>query len=99
MRGSTRCLRSSDAHLAEDGVLAIEVRLLRVGDEELGLVRVRARVCHGEDAASVELSRSDALAADELGAHRTRAQDERYLEGGSDLVGEGLAPYALAAFA
>ena len=59
MNGHTEAIWSEkivNAHLAKDGVLAIEVRLLRVGDEELGLVRVRARVCHGEDAASVELS-------------------------------------------
>ena len=57
MRGATRCSRSSDAHLAEDGVLAIEVRLFRVGDKELGLVRVWASVRHSHDPPVVELSK------------------------------------------
>ncbi len=51
-----RCDVRSAAHLAEDGVLAIEMWLLRIGDEELGLVGVRARVGHRQDPAIVELS-------------------------------------------
>ena len=43
--------------LSEDGVLSIEMGLLRVCDEELGFIGVGvfARVGHGDDPTSVEL--------------------------------------------
>lgn len=34
-------------YLSEDGINVVEVRLPRVGDEELTLVRVRPFTCHG----------------------------------------------------
>ena len=37
--------------LAEDGVVVVEVRMLRVRDEKLAAIRVRARIGHREDAA------------------------------------------------
>ena len=49
MNGHTEAIWSEkivNAHLAKDGVLAIEVGLLCVGDEELGFVGVGARVGH-----------------------------------------------------
>ena len=36
--------------LAEDSVLAVEVRSRKVGDEELRAVGIRSRICHREDA-------------------------------------------------
>ena len=50
-------IASLSTYLPEDCVLAVEVGLLRVRDEELGLVRVRARVRHSQDTAIVELVR------------------------------------------
>lgn len=41
--------------LAKDSVLAVKMCLLRICKEELGLVRVGARVSHGNNAARVEL--------------------------------------------
>ena len=75
------------------------MRLFRVGDKELGLVRVGARVGHGEDTAVVELITREAcgsISATEDVRGPTSSSD---LEGGTYLVGEGLAPQALAAFA
>lgn len=40
---------------AEDGVLSIQVRLFAVCYEELGLVRVGARISHSHHATGVEL--------------------------------------------
>ena len=60
MNGHTEAIWSEkivNAHLAKDGVLAIEVRLFRVGDKELGLVRVWASVRHSHDPPVVELSK------------------------------------------
>lgn len=36
------------------GVLGVEVRLFRIGNEKLGLVRIRARVGHGHDSTGIE---------------------------------------------
>ena len=47
--------RRRATHLAEDRVFAVEVWLLCIRDEELGLVRVGTRIGHGENAAVVEL--------------------------------------------
>ena len=47
--------RLAGTHLAKYRVLAVEMGLLGVRDEELRLVRVCARVGHREDAAVVEL--------------------------------------------
>ena len=44
-----------NAHLAKDGVLAIEMGLLRVGDEELRFVCIRTRVRHRQDTPVIEL--------------------------------------------
>ena len=42
-------------HFAHDGVFAVEMGLLRVCDEELGLVGIWARISHRHDAAGVKL--------------------------------------------
>ena len=47
------CIRDS-SHLAEDRVAEVEVRRGRHGDEELGAVRRRAGVRHGEQERPVE---------------------------------------------
>ena len=47
--------------LAEDGVFPIEMSLLGIGDEELGLVCVRPRVGHSNDTACVELYRKGSI--------------------------------------
>lgn len=41
--------------LAKDGVLSVQMGLLGVCYEELGLVRIWARICHGHHAAGVKL--------------------------------------------
>jgi len=41
--------------LAKYRILCVEMRLLGIGDEELGFVRIRARVGHGNYTASIEL--------------------------------------------
>ena len=42
-------------NLSEYRVLSVEVGLFSIRNEKLGLVRVRARIGHGDDAARVEL--------------------------------------------
>ena len=70
------------------------MRLFGVGDEELGLVGVRARVCHGEDATVVELEDVNSACMT-----RMRKRGSTDLEGGADLIRKRLPPDALAAFA
>lgn len=53
---------------AEDCVLAVQVRLLGVCHEELGLVRVWARVCHRHHATGVELGSERSARGREKGA-------------------------------
>lgn len=55
MQGDKEGRRGRESDLSKDCVFAVEMRLLGVGDEELGFVRVRAGVGHGEDPAVVEL--------------------------------------------
>ena len=47
--------RERESDLSKDCVFAVEMRLLGVGDEELGFVRVGPGVGHGEDPAVVKL--------------------------------------------
>ena len=42
-------------YLAKDGVFGIKVCLFSIRDKELGLVGVRSRICHCDDATGVEL--------------------------------------------
>lgn len=44
--------------LAEDSVFAVEVRLLRIGDEELRFVGVGARISHSDNSPCIELQSS-----------------------------------------
>ena len=61
---------------AKDGVLAVEMRSGAVGDEELRTVRVRACICHGEDAGLVVATVGLALTL-ELVAWATRSSAVR----------------------
>lgn len=42
---------------AKDGVVAVQMRLLRIGDKELRLVTVASRVGHRDDSSGIEFER------------------------------------------
>ena len=57
--------------LAEDGVLAIQMRLLAVCYEKLGLVRIWARICHSHHPTGVELGSEERTSGGEKGSVRS----------------------------
>lgn len=57
-------------YLAKDGIFRVQMGLLGIRDEELGLVGIRARICHCNDATGIELRVND--------GHRRQAIDTGY---------------------